>query len=133
MNILDSYTQDESIAYLLKTFGIQPNLKGWKYLNCAVKLAIEDDNALDQVTKILYPYIAKRYNTTSARVERGIRHAIEAAFDISAEGSWLYEVFSSTYSPMKGKPTNSAFIAMCVELLTTEVHHPIFNLKEARV
>ncbi len=133
MNILDTYTQEEAIAYLLKTLGIQPNLMGWKYLNCAVKLVIEDDKAIEQVTKVLYPYVAKRYGTTTARVERAIRHAIEAAFDISTEDSWLHEVFGSIYSAYSGKPTNSLFIATCAELIKTEVHHPIFNLREAHV
>lgn len=72
---------NEKIATLLKKVGISPALLGYKYAKEAVKMVLEDDTVLDYVTKLLYPDIAKKFNSTASRVERAIRHSIERAFD----------------------------------------------------
>ena len=63
-------------AVLLKKLGVNPAIKGWTYLNEAIRLAIDDSSMLDYVTKALYPTIARKYSTTPVRVERAIRHAV---------------------------------------------------------
>lgn len=133
MNILDSYTKEEATAYLLKALGIQPHLMGWKYINYAVNAAIDEPSLLDHITKGLYPTVAQEFGTTSNRVERAIRHAIETAYRCSSADSWVYTIFSSVSDVERGKPTNALFVATCAEMLTLELHHPIFIIKEAAV
>ena len=85
----------------------------------AILLAAQDPSLLHAVTKALYPGVAKRYGTTSSRVERSIRHAIEEAWD-RGDPDILQKYFSYTVSSTKGKPTNGEFIAAIVDMLTLE-------------
>ena len=71
---------------------------------------------INAVTKVLYPTIARQYGTTPSRVERAIRHAIEVAWD-RGDLETLQKYFSYTISNLKGKPTNSEFIAMIADKL----------------
>ena len=77
-------------------------------------LSVEDNEMLSAVTKILYPAIAKKYHTTSSRVERAIRHAIEVAWN-RGNMDILDSMFGYTINVGKGKPTNSEFIALIVD------------------
>mgnify|MGYP002803338987 CR=1 FL=1 len=74
-------------------------------------ITVENMDVINSVTKVLYPEVAKRYNTTASRVERAIRHAIEVAWD-RGDLETLQRFFGYTVSNAKGKPTNSEFIAM---------------------
>ena len=80
-------------------------------------IAVNDMDVINAVTKVLYPEVAKRYNTTASRVERAIRHAIEVAWD-RGDLETLQKYFGYTVSNVKGKPTNSEFIAMIADRLT---------------
>ena len=73
-------------------------------------------DVINAVTKVLYPEVAKRFNTTASRVERAIRHAIEVAWD-RGDLETLQKYFGYTVSNVKGKPTNSEFIAMIADRL----------------
>ena len=86
----------------------------------AIIMVIKDMDAINSVTKILYPTVAKKYNTTSSRVERAIRHAIEVAWD-RGDPEVLDEMFGYTIMSSKGKPTNSEFIAMISDKLRLEL------------
>lgn len=71
---------------------------------------------MNSITKILYPTIAKKYDTTASRVERAIRHAIEVAWE-RGRVETIEELFGYTVSNGKGKPTNSEFIALIADKL----------------
>ena len=85
----------------------------------AILIAVADMDVINAVTKVLYPEVAKRFNTTASRVERAIRHAIEVAWD-RGDLETLQKYFGYTVSNVKGKPTNSEFIAMIADRLTLE-------------
>lgn len=101
---------DDLIADLLKRIGMPPHLVGYNYAATAIKLCMDDPEFLRNITSWLYPTIAKKYNTTPSRVERAIRHATEVCFD-RGDIDTIVAVFGNTMSTMKGKLTNSEFIA----------------------
>jgi two-component system response regulator (stage 0 sporulation protein A) len=86
----------------------------------AIMLAIEDMEIINSVTKILYPTVARKFHTTPSRVERAIRHAIEVAWD-RGDIETLQKFFGYTVSNIKGKPTNSEFIAMIADRLKLQM------------
>jgi two-component system, response regulator, stage 0 sporulation protein A len=107
---------EEEVTEILHQIGIPAHIKGYLYLREAIMMVVEDIDLLGSVTKILYPGIAQRFNTTPSRVERAIRHAIEVAWarnniDI------IKKFFGYTIKTEKGKPTNSEFIAMMADRL----------------
>lgn len=104
------------VSDLLKEIGIPAHIKGYRYVRYSIIYALEDSNALDCVTKVLYPRVAKEFNATSSRVERAIRHAIEVAWS-RGEIDVLQRYFGYTVDMSRGKPTNSEFIAMMVDYL----------------
>lgn len=82
-------------------------------------MSIEDMDMLNSITKVLYPTIAKKYQTTASRVERAIRHAIEVAWSRGRMDT-IDELFGCTVNALKGKPTNSEFIAMIADKIRLE-------------
>ena len=98
--------------YFLKPF----DMKGYQYLREAIILSINDSEMMNSVTKVLYPTVAKTFSTTSSRVERAIRHAIEVAWD-RGDVDVLSSYFGYTIQNSRGKPTNSEFIAMISDKL----------------
>ena len=99
------------VTDIIHQIGVPAHIKGYQYLRDAILLAIEDDQIINAVTKRLYPAVAKKHNTTSSRVERAIRHAIEVAWD-RGDVDVLNAYFGYTIHNERGKPTNSEFIAM---------------------
>ena len=99
--------------------GIPAHIKGYQYLREAIILSIHDTEMMNSVTKVLYPTVAKRFSTTSSRVERAIRHAIEVAWD-RGDVDVLSSYFGYTIQNSRGKPTNSEFIAMISDKLQLE-------------
>ncbi len=99
------------ITKLIHLVGIPAHIKGYQYLRSAIMMTYEKPELINSVTKELYPTIAKLYGTTSSRVERAIRHAIEVAWD-RGDYEVLSEMFGYTVQRAKGKPTNSEFIAL---------------------
>ncbi len=87
-----------------------------------VPVAVQDMDVLNAITKVLYPTVAKRYQTTSSRVERAIRHAIEVAWN-RGKLDTLDELFGYTVSTGKGKPTNSEFVALIADTIQLEYKH----------
>ena len=100
----------------IQRIGIPASLRGYPFLRDAVLMVATNSEYLTGVTKRLYPLIAEKYYTTSAVVERAMRHAIEYAW-INGDLDYLYNLFGATVSSDKGKPTNTAFIARLSELL----------------
>ena len=92
------------------------HIKGYQYLRTAILMTIADNDVINSVTKVLYPSVAKKYQTTTSRVERAIRHAIEVAWD-RGDVDTLNSYFGYTIQNNRGKPTNSEFIAMIADNL----------------
>ncbi len=111
---------DLVVIHKLRDLGVPANVSGYYYLKEAIGLVLGEPELLRYITKGLYPSIAKEYETTTIRVERAIRHAIELTFDRSNPND-LKAYFGNSYSPLKGKPTNSEFIATLAELVREEV------------
>lgn len=99
------------ITDIIHQIGVPAHIKGYHYLREGIMMTVKDSNMINSVTKILYPTIAKKYSTTSSRVERAIRHAIEVAWD-RGDIDTLNAYFGFTIQNNCGKPTNSEFIAM---------------------
>ena len=107
---------ESRVTNMLHEIGIPAHIKGYHYLRDAIMMSVNDMDVLNAITKILYPTVAKKYQTTSSRVERAIRHAIEVAWS-RGKLDTLDELFGYTVSTGKGKPTNSEFIAMISDKL----------------
>jgi len=105
------------VTEIIHEIGVPAHIKGYQYLREAIILTVNDMDAINAVTKILYPAVAKKFSTTPSRVERAIRHAIEVAWD-RGDLETLQKYFGYTVSNIKGKPTNSEFIAMIADSLT---------------
>lgn len=110
------------VTNMLHEIGIPAHIKGYHYLRDSIIMAVEDMDVLNAITKILYPTVAKKYQTTSSRVERAIRHAIEVAWS-RGKLDTLDELFGYTVSTGKGKPTNSEFIALIADTIQLEYKH----------
>ena len=104
------------ISDIMRDIGIPAHIKGYQYTRRSIKLCIDDPAMLGSVTKLLYPTVAKEFNTTPSRVERAIRHAIEVAWD-RGNVEVLSSYFGYTVNAERGKPTNSEFIAMIADKL----------------
>ena len=113
----DDVELEAVVTDIIHEVGVPAHIKGYQYLREAIILTIKDMDMINAVTKVLYPEVAKRFNTTPSRVERAIRHAIEVAWD-RGDIEVLQKFFGYTVSNIKGKPTNSEFIAMIADSLT---------------
>lgn len=113
---------ENRVTDMLHEIGIPAHIKGYHYLRDAIIMAVEDMDVLNAITKVLYPTVAKKYQTTSSRVERAIRHAIEVAWS-RGKLDTLDELFGYTVSNGKGKPTNSEFIALIADTIQLEYRH----------
>ena len=105
------------VTEIIHEIGVPAHIKGYQYLREAILLTIDDMDIINSVTKVLYPEVARKFNTTPSRVERAIRHAIEVAWD-RGDIETLQKFFGYTVSNIKGKPTNSEFIAMIADCLS---------------
>ena len=105
---------DEKVTNIFLSIGIPAHIKGYAYLREAVRMVVEDHDVINRITKELYPGIAKRFSTTSSKVERAMRHAIEVAWSRgrldSVNRIYGYKVFSA-----EDKPTNGEFIALIAD------------------
>ena len=113
---------ENRVTNLLHEIGIPAHIKGYHYLRDSIIMAVQDMDVLNAITKVLYPTVAKRYQTTSSRVERAIRHAIEVAWN-RGKLDTLDELFGYTVSTGKGKPTNSEFVALIADTIQLEYKH----------
>ncbi len=108
------------VTETIHEIGIPAHIKGYQYLRHAIILVVNNLDIINSITKKLYPAIAKDFNTTSSRVERAIRHAIEVAWD-RGDTDTLNSIFGYTVANTKGKPTNSEFIAMIADRLRLQI------------
>ena len=110
---------EEIVTDLIHEVGVPAHIKGYQYLREAICMSVRDIGLLNSVTKVLYPEIAKKYQTTASRVERAIRHAIEVAWT-RGRLETIEELFGYTINTGKGKPTNSEFIALVADKIRLE-------------
>jgi two-component system response regulator (stage 0 sporulation protein A) len=102
---------EADVTNIIHEIGVPAHIKGYQYLRDAIMMSVKDSDVLNSITKILYPSIATKYKTTSSRVERSIRNAIEVAWS-RGKMDTINDLFGYTVSHGKGKPTNSEFVAL---------------------
>ena len=107
---------ETQVTKIIHQIGVPAHIKGYQYLRTAILMTVKDNDIINSVTKVLYPSVAKKYQTTTSRVERAIRHAIEVAWD-RGDVDTLNSYFGYTVQNNRGKPTNSEFIAMIADNL----------------
>ena len=112
----DGRDLEREVTAIIHEIGVPAHIKGYQYLREAIIFTVNDMEAINAVTKVLYPAVARKFGTTASRVERAIRHAIEVAWD-RGDLETLQKYFGYTVSNAKGKPTNSEFIAMISDRL----------------
>ena len=104
-----SYDLEKDVTDMIHEIGVPAHIKGYQYLREAIMMSVNEPDMLGSITKVLYPTIAKKYQTTSSRVERAIRHAIEVAWN-RGRMETLDNLFGYTINTGKGKPTNSELV-----------------------
>ena len=109
-----NFDLEQDVTDMIHEIGVPAHIKGYQYLREAIMMSVNDSEMMGSITKILYPTIAKKYQTTSSRVERAIRHAIEVAWN-RGRMETLDDMFGYTINTGKGKPTNSEFIALIAD------------------
>ena len=110
---------ESDVTNMIHEIGVPAHIKGYQYLRDAIMMSVNDMDMLGSITKILYPTIAKKYQTTSSRVERAIRHAIEVAWS-RGKMDTIDALFGYSINMGKGKPTNSEFVAMIADKIRIE-------------
>ena len=110
------YDLETDVTDMIHEIGVPAHIKGYQYLREAIMMSVQDMEMLNAITKLLYPTIAGKYQTTPSRVERAIRHAIEVAWS-RGRMETLDALFGYTINTGKGKPTNSEFIALITDRL----------------
>ena len=116
----DKTSIETMVTNIIHEIGVPAHIKGYQYLREAIILAVNDMDVINAITKVLYPEVAKTFQTTPSRVERAIRHAIEVAWD-RGDLDTLQRFFGYTVSNTKGKPTNSEFIALIADKLQLQL------------
>jgi len=107
---------ETQVTKIIHQIGVPAHIKGYQYLRSAIIMTMHDTELINSITKQLYPGVAKKYGTTSSRVERAIRHAIEVAWD-RGDVDVINSFFGYTVQSARGKPTNSEFIALVADSL----------------
>jgi two-component system response regulator (stage 0 sporulation protein A) len=107
------------VTNVIHEIGVPAHIKGYQYLRDGIMMVVNNIEVINQITKQLYPDLAKKYKTTPSRVERAIRHAIEVAWN-RGQLETVEAIFGYTVNSNKGKPTNSEFIAMIADRLRLE-------------
>ena len=113
---------EKDVTDMIHEIGVPAHIKGYQYLREAIMMSVEDVEMLGSITNVLYPTIAKKYQTTPSRVERAIRHAIEVAWS-RGRMETLDALFGYTINTGKGKPTNSEFIALIADKIRLQYRH----------
>lgn len=117
---MDKTSIESMVTSIIHEIGVPAHIKGYQYLREAIIIAVNDMDVINAITKVLYPQVAKTFQTTPSRVERAIRHAIEVAWD-RGDLDTLQRFFGYTVSNTKGKPTNSEFIALIADKLQLQL------------
>lgn len=114
------YNLEMDVTNIIHEIGVPAHIKGYQYLRDGIMMVVNNIEVINQITKQLYPDLAKKYKTTPSRVERAIRHAIEVAWN-RGQIETVENIFGYTVNSNKGKPTNSEFIAMIADKLRLDL------------
>ena len=117
---------EADVTAIIHEIGVPAHIKGYQYLREAIIMSVNDIDMLNSITKILYPTIAKKFQTTPSRVERAIRHAIEVAWS-RGKMDTIDALFGYTIHAGKGKTTNSEFIALIADKIRLEYGDEIIS------
>ncbi|MBQ8638045.1 MAG: sporulation transcription factor Spo0A [Lachnospiraceae bacterium] len=112
---------EQYVTNVIHEIGVPAHIKGYQYLRDAIILCVNNMELLNSITKVLYPEIAMKYETTPSRVERALRHAIEVAWN-RGKMDTIYALFGYTINHGKGKPTNSEFVALIADKIRLELN-----------
>ena len=115
-----SNSLEARVTQIMHELGVPAHIKGYRYMRSAIMYVFADEHLAEAITKELYPRVAREHKTTSSRVERAIRHAIEIAWD-RGDLDTLQKWFGFTTDSEKGKPTNSEFITLIADTLRLEM------------
>lgn len=107
---------EKRVTDIMKEVGVPAHIKGYQYVRYSIIYVLENPEAIGNITKVLYPDVAKKFGTTASRVERAMRHAIDVAWS-RGDVDVFQKYFGCTIDPNRGRPTNSEFIAMLVDYL----------------
>lgn len=118
---INDISLETKVTEIIHEVGVPAHIKGYQYLREAIIMSVNDMEMLNSITKILYPGIAKKYQTTASRVERAIRHAIEVAWS-RGKMDTIDDMFGYTINNGKGKPTNSEFIALITDKIRLQMN-----------
>ncbi len=121
---IEQHNLEAIITGVIHEIGVPAHIKGYNYLRDAISLCIQDKEFINSITKLLYPTVARNHQTTSSRVERAIRHAIEVAWNRGRE-EILNNIFGYTIDTNKGKPTNGEFIAMISDSIRLKMKNTV--------
>lgn len=122
---VDNYTQ-QRISKLLHDLGMPSHIKGYQYIRDAIEMMYNNPKLFGGITKEVYPFIANKYNTTSSRVERAMRHAIEVSW-CRGDYDLMDDIFGHSVDFDRAKPTNSEFLATLADKLSLEKRNIINN------
>ncbi|MDE6204362.1 MAG: sporulation initiation factor Spo0A C-terminal domain-containing protein [Lachnospiraceae bacterium] len=111
---------EQLVSHMMLDMGVPAHLKGYRYVRTAVLMAEEDMKVVGSVTKLLYPEIAKRYNTTDGKVERAIRNAIEISWERGNKETFE-NLFGYCADNGQGRPTNSEYIAAMADTIRIQM------------
>lgn len=112
---------EAKISKMLHSLGIPSHIKGYQYIRESILLIYDNPYIIGGITKELYPEVAERYKTTSSRVERAIRHAIEVSWN-RGDYEYMEELFGHSVDYDRAKPTNSEFIATVADKLRLDLN-----------
>lgn len=121
-NDIKSGPLETKISKMLHSLGIPSHIKGYQYIRESIVLIYRNPYIIGGITKELYPEVAERYNTTSSRVERAIRHAIEVSWN-RGDYDYMEELFGHSVDYDRAKPTNSEFIATVADKLRLDLNN----------
>lgn len=116
-----NYKAERLTTQMLLDMGIPAHLKGYRYVRTAVIMVEEDMRVVGSVTKLLYPELAKRYNTTDGKVERAIRNAIEVSW-MRGNRNTFEQLFGYCAESGQGRPTNSEYIAAVADAVRIQMN-----------
>lgn len=117
---MNPYDLKIRIINVLHEIGVPASVKGYLYLQEALAIAVADSNAIFHMTSAIYAPVAERFEITSSGVRKSIAQAIEIAWD-RGDLDTLKRYFGYTISNVKGKPTNTEFIALIAECLRLQM------------
>ncbi len=118
-DVRKNHNLEEKISNIFITVGIPAHIKGYQFLREAIKMAIDEPEIVNSITKKLYPSIAERFDTSASKVERAIRHAIEVAWNRGKIEN-INDVFGLKVYDSNEKPTNGEFIALVADKMIIE-------------